>query len=150
MSIFIICLGVKLANAGEVRIAVASNFLKPMKDLAHIYTKETGNQVKVSSGSTGKLYTQILHGAPYDIFFAASSSEPEKLVSKGLGIDSSRFTYAIGRVLLWSKSHNLGNVSDLKRLISEGKVQTLAIANAKTAPYGYAAEEILKNLFDTD
>jgi len=142
----IFCLGIKLANAGEVKIAVASNFLQPMKNIAKLYEQETGYQVKVSSGSTGKLYAQISHGAPYDIFFAANTREPLKLVEKGLAVEDSRFTYAIGQVVIWSKALQCETTADLKKLFDEKAVKTIALANPKTAPYGFAAKEIMSNL----
>ena len=139
-------LSIKLSGASELNIAVASNFLQPMKTLANIYEKETGNQVRISSGSTGKLYAQIIHGAPYDLFFAANSKEPESLEYKGFATSGTRFTYAVGQIVLWSKNIKLASAADLKQVFGGQKIKTLAVANPKTAPYGIAALEILKNL----
>ncbi|MDX1811266.1 MAG: molybdate ABC transporter substrate-binding protein [Gammaproteobacteria bacterium] len=146
VSYLLLGLCIKLANAGEVKIAVASNFLQPMKNLAEVYESETGHIVKISSGSTGKLFAQISHGAPYDLFFAANSREPEKLETQGLAINGSRFTYAVGEVVLWSKHTQFASLADIQKVFEQKKIHTIALANPKTAPYGIAAQEVLKNL----
>ena len=88
--------------ASELRIAVASNFLMPMKELSRKFRNSTGNKVVLISGSTGKLYAQIKQGAPFDIFLAADSVRPKLLENEGIGVQGTRFTYAVGRLVLWS------------------------------------------------
>lgn len=146
ISYLLICVAMKISYADELKVAVASNFLKPMKSVAHLYEKETGHQVKISSASTGKLYAQIIHGAPFDLFFAANIREPEKLVKTGYAKADSRFTYATGKIVLWSDKLELGDSLQLKQLLSDAAIKTIAIANPKTAPYGAAAMEVMKKL----
>jgi len=143
-SYVIACLVIKAVNADELKLAVASNFLTPMKSLVNIYEKETNVKVVISSASTGKLYTQILHGAPYDLFFAANKREPQRLEQNGLAIRGSRTTYAIGKIILWSKKYDISKLDNLANFFSGTSIKVLAIANPKTAPYGVAAMEVLK------
>ncbi len=128
-----------------LKLAVASNFRTAAIEIANIFTSETGNEIIISSASTGKLYAQIINGAPFDIFLAADESTPIHLENKNLTVDGSRFTYAYGRLVLCSL--------DLKQLINPElyvanfeKFNKIAIANPKLAPYGAAALEVLKNL----
>jgi len=90
------------SNDNKVTVAVASNFLSTMKQLVDIYQKDTGRVVRLSSGSTGKHYAQILHGAPFDLFFAADELRPKLLEDKDIGVKGSRFTYAEGSLVIWS------------------------------------------------
>ncbi len=132
-------------SAEVIRVAVASNFLLPMKVLAQHYYKQGGHRVKISSGSTGKLYAQIINGAPFDIFFAANSREPQRLETAGLCVSGSRSTYAVGRVALWSRNLDLVAKQPI-RTLENGNYKRLVIANPATAPYGQAAVSILKAL----
>lgn len=129
--------------AKEVRVAVASNFLLPLKELAREFKKSTGHHVVVISGSTGKLYAQIKQGAPFDIFLAADSIRPKLLETEGMGVPGSLFTYAAGRLALWSNNPTLILRKDLK-VLNQKNFRYLAIANPKTAPYGKAAEQVLR------
>ena len=86
----------------EVHVAVASNFLNPLKEIAAVYKQDTGNRLILISGSTGKLYAQIRHGAPFDVLLAADSKRPALLEQEGTGIAGTRFTYAVGTLVLWS------------------------------------------------
>ena len=131
------------ALASELRIAVASNFLLPLKELSREFKESTGNKVVVISGSTGKLYAQIKQGAPFDILLAADSIRPELLEKEGIGVPGSRFTYAVGRLVLWSKDSKLPLKNDLQ-VLNHKNFRYLAIANPKTAPYGKAAEQVLR------
>src|SRR3989338_10394730 len=88
--------------AGEVRVAVASNFASPMERIVVLFEKESGHTVKVSLGSTGKLYSQIKGGVPFDVLLAADEAIPKRLVQEGLAVGGSRFVYALGRLVLWS------------------------------------------------
>lgn len=129
----------------EVRVAVAANFLTTLNSLAREFEIETGHTVLVTPGSSGKLYVQIQHDAPFDLFFSADALRPVLLEKKGVAIRGSRFTYAIGRLTLWS-SDPLFIINDGKTVLTEGKFEYLAIANPETAPYGQAAVQILKAL----
>ena len=131
------------ALAKELRIAVASNFLLPLKALSKNFKESTGHKVVVISGSTGKLYAQIKQGAPFDILLAADSIRPELLEKEGIGVSGSRFTYAVGRLVLWSKNSKLPLKNDLQ-VLNHKNFRYLAIANPKTAPYGRAAEQVLR------
>lgn len=135
--------------AATPRIAVASNFAHAMKSLAAQYKKESGQEIVLAFGSTGKHYAQIYHGAPFDAFFAADVRHPRLLEEKGIGIQGSRFTYAIGQLALWSASK--GFVDDAGRVLQQGGFRHLAIANPKLAPYGLAARQVLqgRQLFTT-
>ncbi len=129
------------ARTDEVVVAVAANFTGAMKTIAAKYTARTGNKVTISYGSTGKLYAQIKNGAPFDVFLAADAQRPRLLEDEGRALAGSRFTYAIGRLVLWSPNKeyidNKGNV------LHHGDYRHLAIANPKTAPYGAAARDVL-------
>ncbi len=127
--------------SGEVHVAVASNFLSPLKEIAARYEQDTGNRLILISGSTGKLYAQARHGAPFDVLLAADSKRPALLEREGVGIIGTRFTYAVGALVLWGLES--GRVQESLARMSKGK---LAIANPKTAPYGRAAQQTLKNL----
>ena len=131
------------ALAKELRIAVASNFLLPLKALSKNFKESTGHKVVVISGSTGKLYAQIKQGAPFDILLAADSIRPELLEKEGIGVPGSRFTYAVGRLVLWSQNSKLPLKNDLQ-VLNHKNFRYLAIANPKTAPYGKAAEQVLR------
>ncbi len=131
--------------AGEVNAAVAANFLLPLRSIAQEFEKQTGHRARIISGSTGKLYAQIRQGAPFDVFLAADEKRPRLLVEEGHAVPESRFTYAVGRLALWSAVPTLVS-DDAARVLKSGKFRHLAIANPKTAPYGRAAQEVLQKL----
>ena len=131
-----------LAQAEEVRVAVASNFLSTIKKLAKAFEKNGSHSILLSAGSTGKLYAQITHGAPFDLFFSADAKRPQRLEGEGLSIPGTRFTYAVGRLTLWSPDPKRINMNG-KQALSTDSFEYLAIANPKTAPYGRAAKETL-------
>jgi molybdate transport system substrate-binding protein len=131
------------ALADDLRVAVASNFLLPVKELSRKFEKSTANKVGVISASTGKLYAQIKQGAPFDVLLAADSLRPELLEKEGIGVPGSRFTYAVGRLALWSADTKLFLKNDLQ-VLNQKNFRYLAIANPKTAPYGKAAEQVLR------
>lgn len=133
--------GLVLAN-DIVTIAVASNFASTGTDLAAAYTEETGVEVRLSPGSTGKLYAQILHGAPYDIFLAADEQRPLLLEKRGYSVPGSRVTYAMGSLVLWSRDERLRG-KDCYAVLRQGNYDHVALANPKTAPYGAAAQQFL-------
>lgn len=142
-------LGAAPARAGSIAIAVAANFTDPAKQLAASYQLKTGNSVVLSFGASGAFFTQITQGAPFEIFLSADSARPKKLVVAGLGVQGSEFTYATGKLVLWSATP--GYVDAQGKVLSSGKFKHLAIANPKTAPYGAAAVETLKalNVYDS-
>lgn len=132
------------SSAEEITIAVASNFTQAIRQIADRFQDETGDRVRLSFGSTGKHYAQIVNGAPFDAFFAADVKRPQRLDQEGLIQPGSRFTYAIGRVVLWSPDETL--VDDRGQVLREGRFSHLAIANPRLAPYGRAAREVLEGI----
>lgn len=130
------------AGAEELKVAVASNFLPAMHQLARRYQADSGNIINVISGSSGKHYAQIRHGAPFDLFFSADQERPELLEQHGLAVAGSRFTYGLGRLVLWSPT--LSRVDALT--LSHSRFNRLAIANPRLAPYGRAAQQVLTAL----
>lgn len=137
------------ARADEVSVAVAANFTDAMRDIAREFEKETGHKAVVSFASTGKLYAQIENGAPFEVFLAADSKRPEKAEAEGLAVPGSRFTYAKGKLALWSPTEGL--FTDGEEFLKTGTFSHAAIANPKTAPYGLAARQVLTHmgLWDT-
>ena len=134
-----------VALADKVIVAVASNALKALQAVKKEFEKDTSHQLQISSGSTGKLYAQIVNGAPYDVFLAANVREQERLERDGHIVAGSRFTYARGKLALCSISMALDEVK-AKQLLNAGGFNRLALASPRTAPYGAAAKEVLQNL----
>jgi len=132
------------AFAAEVSVAVAANFTAPMQKIVQAFEQDTGHKASLAFGSTGKFYTQIKNGAPFHILLAADNTTPTRLEAEGAGVSNSRFTYATGKLVLWSKQAGL--VDDKGDVLRGGKFARLAIANPKTAPYGAAAIETLTAL----
>ncbi len=130
------------ATADEIRVAVASNFNNAIKEIAGRFERRTAHKVTLVFGSTGKLYAQIRNGAPFDAFFAADVRRPRLLEEEGLGLAGSRFTYAVGRLTLWSPK--AAYVDDRGKVLDEGDFRHLALANPRLAPYGRAAREVLE------
>ena len=131
------------ARAGEVKVAVAANFTQAAKDIAALFERETGHKAVLSFGSTGQIYTQIAKGAPFEVFLAADRARPRKAGADGLGIEQTRFTYATGKIVLYSRNPDLiEGPSTLKK----GGFSKIAIANPVTAPYGAAAIEAMEKL----
>ncbi|WP_337996728.1 molybdate ABC transporter substrate-binding protein [Oleispirillum naphthae] len=125
------------AQAGETLVAVAANFTAAAKEIGASFTAKTGHGVKFSFGSTGKLYTQISQGAPFEAFLAADDKRPAKAEKEGFGVPGSSFTYAVGKLVLWSKTPGL--VDAKGAVLKTGKFNKVAIANPAAAPYGAAA-----------
>lgn len=130
--------------ADEVQVAVAANFAIPLKSLGDAFSKASGHTVLISPEATGKLYAQIINGAPYDVFLSADQATPRKLGNEGNAIASAQFTYAIGKLVLWSAHPN--TVDTEGQVLKKGHFKHLAIANAKTAPYGAAAISVMQKL----
>lgn len=131
------------AQAGQVQVAVAANFVPPFKEIAAEFEKATGHTAQLSAGSSGKFFAQIKNGAPFEVFFSADDERPKLLEQEGLAVKGSRFTYAIGRLVLWSPNPDL--VKGEETLYADG-YKHLAMANPKTAPYGAAAMQAMMNL----
>ncbi len=127
--------------AGEVKAAVAANFTAPMQQIAELFQKESGNTVKLSFGSSGKLYSQIEQGAPFDVFLAADEKNPMLLEQEALAVRDTRIVYALGKLVLWSAKP--GFVDDKGVVLDKGSFNKLAYADPKLAPYGLAAKETL-------
>ena len=132
------------AHADTVSVAVAANFTAPMQKIAAEFAKDTGHKAELSFGATGKFYAQISNGAPFGILLSADDTTPAKIAREGKGVADSRFTYAVGKLVLWSKQD--GYVDAQGAVLKTGKFQHVAIANPKLAPYGLAAEQTLTQL----
>jgi molybdate transport system substrate-binding protein len=126
-----------------VNIAVAANFTDAAKEIAAAFKQKTGNEAILSFGSSGQFYTQITQDAPFQIMLSADDERPKKLISDGLATADSRFTYAIGKLVLWSRNANLVKGEDT---LKGGAFAKVAIADPKAAPYGAAAIETMKAL----
>lgn len=132
------------AAAETVSVAVAANFAPALKALQPVFEQQSGHTLRISSASTGILYSQIRHGAPFDVFLAADRERPERLIEAGLADPSSAFIYARGRLVLWSPRPSL--VGEGGEVLRTGDFEHLAIANPRTAPYGAAAMQVLEEL----
>ncbi len=131
------------AGAAETTVAVAANFTEPAKEIATAFTAKTGHTAVLSFGSTGQFHTQITQEAPFAVLLAADAETPKTLEGEGLAVAGSRFTYAIGRLVLWSKSPGLPAGEAALR---SGAFEKLSIANPKVAPYGAAGVQALTRL----
>lgn len=133
------------ARAEQVTVAVAANFAEVVQHLKADFEQQTGDHVRVTIGSTGALYAQIKNGAPFDIMLAADARRPRLLAQRGGAVPGTLFTYAIGRLTLWSPDpHTVGK--DGAKTLAAADFQKLAMANPRLAPYGAAAEQTLKTL----
>lgn len=132
------------ALAGQAGIAVAANFTDATRDIVPLFEKATGHKLKVSFGSTGKLYAQIEHGAPFEVFLAADEKRPTKAENEGLAVKGTRYTYAKGTLALWSVTPKL--FSDGEAYLKKGDFKRASMANPKTAPYGLAAKQVMEHL----
>jgi len=131
-------------RADEVRVAVAANFTAPMQQIAAEFEKDTGHRAVLSFGATGKFYAQIANGAPFEVLLSADEQTPARLANESLALAPTRFTYAIGKLVLWSAKE--GYVDAQADVLKSGDFKHLALANPKTAPYGAAAIETMKRL----
>jgi molybdate transport system substrate-binding protein len=137
-------LGATPALAEEVQVAVAANFTAPMKQIAADFEKDTGHKVVASYGATGKFYAQIRNGAPFEVLLAADDETPAKLIKENAAVAGSQFTYAIGKLVLWSAKAAV--VDEAGEVLKKGGFDHIALANPKLAPYGAAAVEAMKAL----
>jgi molybdate transport system substrate-binding protein len=131
------------AFADEVNVAVAANFTDAAKEIGQAFKAKTGNDAVFSFGASGALYTQITQGAPFQVFLSADAARPQKVVDGGFGVSGSNFTYAIGKLVLWSKQAGVVAGEDTLKNASVNKV---AICDPKAAPYGQAAVETMQSL----
>lgn len=131
------------AFAGSATVAVAANFTEPAKEIATAFKAKTGHELVLSFGASGQFYTQITQEAPFEVFLSADSARPKKLEDDGLGVTGSRFTYAIGKLVLWSKAP--GAVSG-EQTLKDAKFAKVSICNPAAAPYGAAAVETMQAL----
>lgn len=127
----------------ELRVAVASNFIPPARALSELYEQQSGHSVTLIPGSTGKHYAQIVQGAPFQVFLAADLERPQLLENRNLTLAGSRFTYALGKLVLWSP--RAGLVDSEGEILTRGNFRHLALANPRLAPYGEAARAVLKS-----
>lgn len=128
----------------DIKVAVASNFSSAIKEIAHEFEVNSDHRVILSPGSSGKHYAQIINGAPFDVFFSADSERPQRLEEEGVAIADSRFTYAVGKLVVWSPQSD--RVDAKGKVLNSHDFGYLAIANPKFSPYGRAAKQVLKNL----
>ena len=142
LTVILTCMGT--AHAADVQVAVAANFAGPMEKLAAEFEKDTGHKAIVASGATGKFYAQIRNGAPFEVLLAADDETPARLETEGHVVPKSRFTYAVGRLVLWSAKADY--VDAKGAVLGTGDFRHLAIANPKTAPYGAAAVATIEKL----
>ncbi|MCY1420413.1 Molybdate-binding periplasmic protein precursor [compost metagenome] len=132
------------ALAGEVQVAVAANFTAPIQAIASDFEKETGHKLVAAYGATGQFYSQIKNGAPFEVFLAADDTTPAKLEKEGESVAGSRFTYATGKLVLWSAQD--GYVDTKGDVLKKNQFKHLSIANPKAAPYGLAATQVMDKL----
>ena len=131
-------------HADEVTVAVAANFTAPMQKIAVEFEKDTGHKVVTAYGATGKFYAQIKNGAPFEVLLAADDETPAKLVTESAAVAGTPFTYAIGKLVLWSAKPAV--VDGTGEVLKQGGFDHIAIANPKLAPYGAAAVQTMKAL----
>jgi molybdate transport system substrate-binding protein len=142
--IFLLALMGSTAHPAEVTVAVAANFAAPMQRIAAAFETDTGHRAKIAVGATGAFYTQIRNGAPFDVLLAADDETPARIEADALAVKGSRFTYAVGRLALWSAKP--GVVDDHGEVLEREDLDRIAIANPKLAPYGKAAVETMQKL----
>ncbi len=142
---FLLIAGSIGARADTVLIAVAANFAEPVKRLGGAFAAETGHDLKISTGSTGALAAQIRNGAPFALFLAADEERPAQLEAEGLTVAGTRFTYAVGRLVLWGPDPRW-LAAEPAAALTDSSLRHLAIANPRVAPYGRAAQETLSAL----
>ena len=138
------CLGLGNARAEILQVAVASNFQGALASIAKSFEMDTGHKVVAISGATGKFYAQITNGAPFEVLLSADQETPIKLEAEGFAVQGSRFTYATGRLVLWSNKSHYVDRDGL--ILNAGNFEHLSVANPKTAPYGAAALEVIRKL----
>jgi molybdate transport system substrate-binding protein len=144
MAAAIVALDPSAARAAETQVAVAANFTEPAREIAQAFKAATGNTASLSFGSSGQFYAQMSHGAPYEVFLSADADRPAAAERDGLGVGGTRFTYAIGRLVLYSTTPGLADGG--AAVLKGGKFNKLSIADPAAAPYGTAAVQTLTRL----
>lgn len=144
LALLFMLVAARSVHAAEVQVAVAANFTGPMTVIATEFEKATGHQARIAYGTVGKFYAQIKNGAPFEVLVSADDETPKRLEKDGLALPETRFTYAIGKLMLWSAKP--GYVDAKGEVLRKGQFNKLAIANPKTAVYGAAAVEVLRKL----
>lgn len=132
-----------LAAAADARVAVAANFTEPAREISRLFTAATGHKILFSFGATGQFYAQIAQGAPFDVLLAADQATPAKAITHGHAVAGTAVTYAIGKLVLFSKTKDLVRG---EATLADARIAKIAIANPATAPYGFAAVEVMKAL----
>jgi molybdate transport system substrate-binding protein len=133
-----------VALAADTQVAVAANFTEPAREIAAAFKAATGHNAMLSFGSSGQFYAQIAHGAPYEVFLSADAERPRRIEQDGAGVPGARFTYAVGQLVLYSRTPGL--VDGRGAVLKSGRFHKLAIADPATAPYGAAAVQTLRKL----
>jgi molybdate transport system substrate-binding protein len=141
---FMLAVAAGAAAADEAQVAVAANFASPARRLAENFTQRTGHRLVITSGSTGKFYAQIRSGAPFDVLLSADEDTPRRMEQENLAVRGSRFTYALGKLVLWSARP--GAVDGDGEILRKATFKRLAIANPRLAPYGAAAQQTMERL----
>jgi len=131
-------------QAANIRVASAANFYPTLTKIKQLFEERSEHKVTIIRGSTGKLYAQIMHGAPYDVFLSADSDRAERLVNEGKAYNDKAMVYAIGQLSVWKPRAE--SAQQIKQQLINGEFNKLAVANPKTAPYGKAAIETLKKM----
>jgi molybdate transport system substrate-binding protein len=132
------------ARAADVQVAVAANFTEPAKEIAAAFEAKTHDHLVLSFGSSGQFYTQVTQGAPFEVFLSADADRPARMEKEGLGVPGSRFTYAVGRLVLYSRTPGL--VDDKGAVLAKGSFNKISIADPTAAPYGVAAIQTMTRL----
>jgi molybdate transport system substrate-binding protein len=138
-----------IAWADEIQAAVATNFYNPFKTVVKQFENKTGHKVIIITGSTGKLYAQIVNGAPFDVFLSADSLRPKLLMQNGRAVSGTQYSYAFGKITLWSPNPNV-ILESVKSTLLKSKFSHIAIANPTTAPYGKATLQALERIGQWD
>jgi len=143
--IAVVCaLNVAPAAAATVQIAVASNFMEPAKEIAATFTAQTGHQANLSFAPSGQIYVQLTHGAPFEIFLSADKERAQQAEKNGFSVNGTRFTYAVGRLVLYSTRPSYVDANG--KVLARSDFEHLAIADPAIAPYGLAAVQSLRKL----
>src|SRR5690606_17082211 len=138
------CCVCQLAHSATVTVAVAANFAAPMKEIGAAFEADTGHKAVLATGSTGQFYAQIVQGAPFQVLLAADATTPARLAKEGWGVKGTRFPYAPGRLVRWSRQATL--VDRQGAVLRTGRFEKIALADSRLAPYGAAAMETLTRL----
>lgn len=146
MALVLLTLSPTSILAETISVAVAANFTAPMQQIAAEFSKDTGHKTELAFGSSGKFFAQIKNGAPFQVFLSADDKKPVNLEDAGLTVPGTRFTYALGSLVLWSADTKLISANDGANVLKQDVFQHLALANPKLAPYGSAAVETLQAL----